>query len=96
MFRNESELNKYAVKDYANNSIWKLVKTSVSFIQSGSRLFFESQNDDYVFSLTLKRQPNYYMINFVFPCFVLNFVNLFLFFMPFPSQSTISMNTDFL
>jgi hypothetical protein len=89
----ESVLKFIATKEYDENPIWKLTNTSVSFINISSRWLggdpLES-NSDLFFNITLKRQPNYYMINFVFPCFILNLITLFLFFMPFSLQAVMS------
>ena len=79
-----------ALANYEENPIWKLVSTNMSLIASGSRWLYFTENYDFHFNITLKRQPLYYMINSVIPCFILNLVTLFTFFMPFNLQATLS------
>jgi hypothetical protein len=93
-FQAEVELKHLIKREYEENSIWKLVNITVSFINVSSRWFSDSDpmeyNNDLFFNITLKRQPSYYMINHVFPCFILNSITLFLFFMPFVLQAGMS------
>ena len=87
-------------RNYLENSIWKLESIQESFNLDSNRFelvnkeYYNIQNDnvyglkanDMVFILHLKRQPLYIMINGIFPCFVLNFVILLAFEVPFVQQ----------
>jgi nicotinic acetylcholine receptor, invertebrate len=48
-------------------------------------------NNDMNFNLIISRKPLYYMLNNIYPCFILNLVTLLTFFLPFASQLGISI-----
>ncbi len=71
------------MSDYTNNTIWTLVSSDVLSQQSSDRVPFEdAQNTEIILKINLQRKPLYYMMNTVFPCFILNIVTVLTFFMP--------------
>ena len=89
-FTKRYDYKELDIADYEENPIWKLVSTNMSLIASGSRWLYFTENYDFHFNVSLKRQPLYYMVNSLYPCFILKFVTLFTFFMPFVLQTTLS------
>ena len=84
------------LSDFRNNTIWALSDADVIAEISSDRVPFEtSQNTEIVIVLVLSRKSLYYMMNTVFPCFILNIVTLLTFFMPFGNQIGLAM-TGFL
>jgi hypothetical protein len=51
--------------------------------------FEETQSTEINLELVLTRKPLYYMMNSIFPCFILNIVTLVSFFMPTVNGITI-------
>ena len=78
------------ISDYTENSIWDLFSSNIKTSVKGDRSLFEqTQSTEIVIELNLERKPLYYMINSIFPCFILNIVTLVSFFMPLANAMTI-------
>ena len=78
----------YLGDDYLNNTIWSLIQTdvqSVDFIGVDAQFWIDDDTNNTLleFTLTIQRNGLFYMMNSVFPCFLLNIVTLLTFFMPF-------------
>ncbi len=68
--------------DYTVHPIWTLTSANLSSQIKTDRSPFEDMNNtEVVMTLVLTRKPLYYMMNSVFPCFLLNLVTLATFFM---------------
>ncbi len=85
-----------------NNPTWSLMSiTKNSTFDSDRFIHFIASNkypafaEDIIYSLILKRNPLYIMINGIFPNFIMNCVILSAFGLPFAPQMTITM-TSFL
>ena len=78
------------ISDFTNHSIWNLYSAVVLSSVKGDRDPFETtSNTEIDIKLILTRKALYYMMNSVFPCFILNLVTLLSFFMPPSSASGI-------
>jgi hypothetical protein len=96
--KNQIELfvdNTYSVvKDfYVENAVWNLKGTEVTSADTRDR--FSYYYDDYLMevislNLLLSRRPLYFMINGIFPCFILNLLTLITYPLPAAPQFTIS------
>ena len=85
---NDSVLN---LDDFTPHSIWDLRSSSIKTMVKGDRTPFEdTQSTEIDLQLVLTRKPLYYMMNSIFPCFILNIVTLVSFFMPTVNAITIS------
>ena len=73
-----------------SSPIWTLVNKSAFVMQNKSRFSNMYKSEDFSFIMTLKRAPQYYMINNVIPCLILNVVTLVTFFLPFALQASLS------
>ena len=70
------------LSDYTEHSIWSLTSASLSTNVKGDRVPFEdTTNTEVVLTIKITRKALYYMMNSVFPCFLLNLVTLATFFM---------------
>ena len=89
--------------DSTTNPIWNFLRMSASEIYSKFRSPIDETYDadetnstfssnDMSFNIIIARNPAYYMLNNIYPCFILNLVSLLAFFLPFTSQLTISIN----
>jgi len=97
-----ARLEKNYFRDSTPSQIWSFVSMSVSDLYTsfrspnsddstdGNNATFQS-NDIY-FNLIISRKSSYYMLNNIYPCFILNLVSLLAFFLPYASQLTISMS----
>ena len=74
------------VSDFTTNGVWTLTNSDVtSIIKSDKSSGFEDNSDTYIYlNLYIQRNPLYYIMNSIFPCFILNCVTLIGYFMPFP------------
>ena len=82
------ESSSISIRRYIEHIIWSLVSTSIkssSFIgvDNGFNVSNNTNNTLVLLSLNFKRNALFYMINSVFPCFILNSVTLSTFSMPF-------------
>jgi hypothetical protein len=81
--------------DYTSNPIWELVNVSATNRDTSNR--FDSMFDDYScddvsYNVFLRRRPMYFLINAIFPCLVLNLINLLVLAMPYASQINICLS----
>jgi hypothetical protein len=84
---NDSDID---LTDYTPHNIWKLSSTKLKTAAKGDRTPFEAtQSTEINLELVLTRKPLYYMMNSIFPCFILNIVTLVSFFMPTVNAITI-------
>ena len=81
--------------DYTTNKIWTLTSSSIMSKASADRDPFESDYNQTAIkiNLSITRKPLYYMMNSVFPCFVLNGVTLLTYYMPF--RNALGLGTIF-
>lgn len=93
VFANESNFDS---DNYQKNSVWDLVDTDATIDINNEKLSYldRSNSLETHFIFHLKRKPLHFMINGIFPCFILNIVTLLSFALPFALQVTIS-NTFF-
>ena len=80
---NSSDLN---MDNYIENPVWNLLSTTGTDVPSTDRFDAYSglTSTDVVYELFLKRRATNYMLSNLFPCFLLNFITLIVFWMPFP------------
>ena len=76
--------------NFMANSVWDLIGNKLYIVNTSSRFFGYFSSSDFVFELTVKRKPLYYMINNVYPCLILNLVTLITYFLPFILQANLS------
>ena len=88
--------NESYLVDYSDNPLWDLKNISSSLILTGSRFLNLTNSIDYSLDLNIKRKPLYYMINDIFPCLLINALNLITFFLPFTLQASLSKKFFFL
>ena len=72
--------------NYIENPVWNLLSTTGTDVPSTDRFDAYSglTSTDVVYELFLKRRATNYMLSNLFPCFLLNFITLIVFWMPFP------------
>ena len=90
------ELSSVYVTNCISNSLWKLGDVSVEKIYSTDRYYDvigDIQSIDVSINILLKRRPLYFLINNIFPCFILNCVTLLAFSLPFAVQIGLSKQT---
>ena len=70
------------LSDYIEHSIWSLTSASLSMnVKNDREPFEDTTNSEVVLKIEITRKSLYYMMNSVFPCFLLNLVTLATFFM---------------
>ena len=85
------------IDSYVSNALWDLSSTSVTSISTQERYSFYNsdvakydnekyENEDYSFTMILRRRPLYFMMNNIFPTLILNCITLLAFSLPFTSQ----------
>ena len=72
--------SSFETKDYIENAVWYLQSVSSDEKETSKRL---SNSTDISFKIKIKRRPTNYMLNNLYPCFVLNVVTLLTFWIPF-------------
>lgn len=72
------------------NNYWILNNVSTSATNPADRFSPDSQGNDIVYGLTLKRRPVNFMICNIFPVFIVNGVTLLAFLFPYPQQCIVS------
>ncbi len=82
--------------NYVPNRSWDLVGSSDGPLNISDR--FKLYNDTYntnqfELEIEIHRRPLYFMINTIFPCLILNVLNLMSFGLPFPSQIALGITT---
>ena len=94
-----AEIDMDHFEDATPNPIWFYTNLDVSDVNTSFRspafkdITPENDfaNNDIYFILIISRRPLYYMLNNIYPCFILNLVTLLTFFLPFASQIAISI-----
>ena len=81
------------LSDYTQNLVWSLVSTNVTSASTIDRSStFETDTNTVVYlNLYITRNGLFYMMNSVFPCFILNIVILLLFFAPIANGLTLGL-----
>ena len=72
--------SSFETKDYIDNAVWNITKVSIEEKETSKRL---SNSTDLILKINIKRRPTNYMLNNLYPCFVLNVVTLLTFWIPF-------------
>ena len=70
----------FETKDYIDNAVWNITKVAIEEKDTSKRL---SNSTDLILKIYIKRRPTNYMLNNLYPCFVLNVVTLLSFWVPF-------------
>ena len=86
--------------DYSENSVWKLVNSSVALLKTKQRVpsFLSKYGikiEEIQFTFNIVRRPLYFMINGIFPCLILNCLTLLFFFLPYTAQISLSKYFDY-
>ena len=91
------EFSRVYATNCIQNSLWELSHVSVEKIYSMDRYYDisgDTQSVDVSINILLKRKPLYFIINNIFPCFILNCVTLLAFSLPFAVQIGLSKQTE--
>jgi len=94
-----AEIDTDHFEDATPNPIWSYSELNIfeTYTNFRSPAFKDNStendfiNNDMYFNLIISRKPLYYMLNNIYPCFILNLVTLLTFFLPFASQIGISI-----
>jgi hypothetical protein len=78
---------------YSEHALWKLDRTDIIIIEAEDRAPFEyTENAVISLQLYLQRKPLFFIMNGIFACWILNFVTLLSYALPFASQISLCKN----
>ena len=87
----KSDLKLLDFSRLQKNQIWQMWNFSFSEYTADNRLTTGFTGIDIQFNINIKRKPKNYIINNIFPCFILNAVTFVTYFLNFTQQATMSI-----